>query len=209
MLTLSALSILEKNKLSSMGAWLLFVTVTMPDATVIRIVRNNEDVTYQGNTYTAFDFSLEAIVHGSKGKLPSVNLRVGNVGRVFQSYIEAQSGIVGSTVLLQVVNSALLSENFSELDLTFEIQKTSADSNYVSFELGVPSPLNKRFPLYRYAGAICNWVSRYKGAECKYAGSEATCDGRLVSCQTRTAGNNSLNYGGYPGLGQGGVRFVR
>src|SRR3990167_4701686 len=208
MLTLSALSVLEKNKISSMGAWLLLATVTLPDATVIRIFRNNEDITYQGNVYTAIDFSLEAIEQDSKGKLPSVNLRVGNVGRVFQSYIEDQSGIVDSTVLLQVVNSALLAEDFSELDLVFEIQKTSADSKYVTFELGVPSPLNKRFPLYRYSGAICNWASRFKGADCKYIGAETVCDGRLTTCQTRVAGDNSLNYGGFPGLGGGGIRFA-
>jgi len=166
MLALSALSILEKNKISSTGAWLILLTVTLPNSTIIRIVRNNEDVTYQGELYVAFDFALEAVVHDIKGKLPSVNLKVSNVGRVFQSYIEELEGIVGSTVLIQIVNSALLAEDFSELDLTFEIQKTSADSKYVTFELGVPSPLYKRFPLYRYSGAICNWASRFKGAEC-------------------------------------------
>lgn len=205
MLSLPSLVTLEKNKLSSSSVWLVLLTVTLPDATVIRIVRNNEDVTYQGNVFTAFDFALEAVEMDSKGKLPSVSLRVGNVGRVFQSYIEAQEGAVGSTVLLQVVNSSLLAQDFTELDLSFEIQKTSADSSYVTFELGIPSPLNKRFPLYRYSGSICNWVSNFKGAECKYAGVTTTCDGRFVTCEGL---GNDLNFGGHLGLGQGGVRFV-
>lgn len=205
MITLPALITAEKNKLSATSAWLVLLTITLPDLTVVRIARNSEDVTYQGNTFTAFDFRLDPVSHESKGRLPSVNLTVGNAGRVFQAYIEAQSGIVGSTVLLQVVNSALLSSDFSELDLTFEIQKTSADANYVTFELGVPSPLNKRFPLYRYSGGICNWASRFKGAECKYSGVVATCDGRRTTCLSL---NNLANYGGFPGLGQGGVRFV-
>ena len=208
MLVLSSLITLEKNKLSSMGAWLLLATITLPDLTVLRFVRNNENVTYQGNVYTAIDFALEAIEQDLKGKLPSVSLRIGNVGRVLQSYIEAQNGIGDSIVLLQAVNSSLLAEDFSLLDLTFEIQKTSVDSKYVTFELGVPSPLNKRFPLYRYSGAICNWASRFKEAECKYIGAETVCDGQLVTCQTRIAGDNTLNYGGFPGLGTGGVGFA-
>jgi len=205
MLTLSALSILEKNKISSTGAWLILLTVTLPNSTVIRLVRNNEDVTYQGESYIAFDFALEAVVHDIKGKLPSVNLKVSNVGRVFQSYIEEMEGIVGSIVLIQIVNSALLAEDFSELDLTFEIQKTSADSMYVTFELGIPSPLNKRFPLYRYSGVICNWASRFKGAECKFVGATTTCDGRLSTCESL---DNVVNYGGFAGLGQGGIKFA-
>ncbi len=206
MITLSALSVLEKNKLSATSAWLILLTVTLPDTTVVRLARNNEDVTYVGNIFTAFDFSLDAIAQDSKGKLPSVSLKVGNVGRVFQAFIEAQNGIVGSTVLIQVVNSSLLAEDFSELDLTFEIQKANADSRYVTFELGVPSPLNKRFPLYRYSGAICNWVSRFKGVECKYAlALPTTCDGRRATCDGL---GNIINYGGFAGLGGGGVRFI-
>ena len=206
MKVLPALVTLEKNRLSSMGAWLILLTITLPDSTVVRVVRNNEDITFQGNVFVAFDFSIDAVEFDTKGRLPSVSLRVGNAGRVFQAYIEAQEGIVDSTVLMQVVNSSLLNQDFSELDLSFVIEKTIADSNYVVFELGIPSPLNKRFPLYRYSGAICNWASRFRGAECRYSlGSPTTCDGQLVTCQTL---NNSANYGGFPGLGQGGVRFV-
>lgn len=276
--------VLEKNKFATTSAWLILLTVTLPDTTVIRLVKNNEDVTYGGNLFTAFDFDLEPVAIEMKGKLPSVNIRVNNVGRVFQSYVEEQEGIVGSTVLIQVVNSALLAQDFSELDLTFEIQKATADSQYVTFELGVPSPLHKRFPLYRYGGIICNWVSRFKGAECKYVktrvylssetyfylwaykvhsfkknetitfnnsdGSyvapldgtttfyvipynttlfqiateadgapltglsfgtgftffiKSVCDGRLETCQGLA---NSRNYGGFLGLGKGGVRFA-
>jgi lambda family phage minor tail protein L len=205
MLTLPSLIITEKNKLSSTGAWIVLLTITMPDSTVIRLARNNEDVVYQGNTFTAFDFSIDEISSDSKGQLPSVVLRIGNAGRVMQAYLEAQDGIVGASVLIQVVNSSLLNQDFSELDLTFEVQKASADARYVSFELGIPSPLNKRFPLYRYSGTICNWVSRFKGAECKYSGPVTSCDGRRSTCISL---NNIENWGGFTGLGQGGVRFV-
>jgi len=205
MLALPSLVTLEKNKLSTTSAWLVLLTITLPDATIFRLVRNNEDITYQGAVYTAFDFSLETVEFDAKGKLPLVNLKIQNVDRILQAYIEAQDGIVGSVVLLQVVNSSLLAQDFSELDLTFSVQKTSVDSKYVILELGVPSPLNKRFPLYRYMGAICNWVSVFKGAECKYVGAVTTCDGQRETCERL---NNLLNYGGFSGLGQGGIRFV-
>ena len=61
MLTLPALITLEKNQLSSKSAWLILLTVTMPDATIIRVAKNNEDVLYQGERFSAFNFTLEAV----------------------------------------------------------------------------------------------------------------------------------------------------
>jgi hypothetical protein len=43
---------LEKNKLVSTAPWLLLLSVTLPDTTVLRLARNTENVTFGGNVYT-------------------------------------------------------------------------------------------------------------------------------------------------------------
>lgn len=36
--------IIEKNKLQTKAAWLICLKITLPDGTIIRLVRNNENV---------------------------------------------------------------------------------------------------------------------------------------------------------------------
>lgn len=205
MRTLPADLILSKNLLEDGNPWLLLLDIELDDSTTIYLVRNTEDITFDGQVYTAFPFEIEASVQRSKGEIPTIQLRVSNVTRTIQAYLEAYSGLVGNSVTLRVVNNAYLSEDYSELTETFEILASVADATYVALTLGCPSPLNRRFPLYRYLSDSCRYVSNFKGAECGYSGSDSTCEGTLDACRLKS---NSARFGGFPGLGKGGIRFA-
>lgn len=202
--TLPAALILEKNKISTNSAWLLLAEITMLDSTVVRLARNSDDITFEGNTYTAFPFEVDTI-NIDKEKIPTITLKVSNVTRLLQTYLEAQEGLVGATVRLIVVNSTDYTADLSDLELSYNVTETSADATYIALTLGMPNPLNKRFPLYRYAANHCNWVGRFKGVECQYAGAETACNGTLTRCRELS---NSVHFGGFIGLGKGGVRFA-
>lgn len=203
MKNIPAALILEKNKLASPNPWLIMLDMTLPNGSVIRIVRNTEDVVYQGNTYSKFPFEIEPTTQSSKGEIPTVSLRVGNVTRILQAYLEDMNGLVGSTVKITVVNAAYLSENYAELEMTFDVKATGSDAYWVTFTLGSPNPLKNRFPLYRYIAAHCNW--QFKSRECNYSGSSETCKRTLDYCRIL---NNSKRFGGYMGLQGGGVRYA-
>src|SRR4030067_150423 len=64
---------LEKNKLVSTAPWLLLLSVTLPDASVIRLVKNTEDVTFGGNVYIAFAFELGDVGGGCGGRCAPQN----------------------------------------------------------------------------------------------------------------------------------------
>jgi phage-related protein len=98
-----------------------------------------------------------------------------------------------------------MGENYSELEVALEVLATACKAGVITFTLGIASPFRRRFPLLKTRGDFCNWVRWYKGAECKYSGPIATCKGTLADCR---AHGNSVNFGGQPGLGKGGMKIA-
>ena len=208
MKTLSPHLILEKNLYSSHHPWLILIDVVIDESETIYLVRNTEDIVFNGHTYVAFPFEVSVIQHTTKGEIPSLNLKVSNVTRTIQTYLEDNDGLIGNEVTLRVVNSEYLVDAvdltaYALLALTFQILNCSSDAQWVNFTLGVPNPMNKRFPLYRYIGDHCNFS--YQGIECGYLGALTTCERTLTDCQTH---QNSNRFGGYKGLIGGGIRVV-
>lgn len=203
---LPAQIILEKNRLKSSEPWLILLEITLnnDDETVIRFVRNTEDITFEGNVYTRFAFELEPTKYSSQGEIPTLTLRVSNITRLLQPYIEALEGGVGSTVKITVVNTRLLSENYSELEEIFDVLATSTSDLWIEFILGAPSLLRQRLPLYRYLALHCRW--QFKGLECNYSGDEITCNRTYNDCRDR---DNTANFGGFVGLKAGGIKIAR
>lgn len=209
-LSLPSVLAIEKNQIATKSAWLYLVEITLPDlVTILRFVRNNDDVVFDTDTYYKLPFEIEPIENQSRGQIPQVNLRLSNVTRVIQTYLEQFDGGIGSTVRLIVINSEHLDDvtpaQYAELELNFEVIGAEANANWVTFTLGVPNPLNKLFPLHRYIANHCNWVSRFKGVECGYSGLITTCDGTLSNCRILS---NSARFGGFVGLDLGGLRFA-
>jgi phage-related protein len=203
MKTLSAALILEKNRLATPNPWLVLLDIRLPDATMLYIARNTEDIVFNGHTYTAFSFELEPTKESSKGEVPTITLRISNVTQVFQAYLEAQEGGLGSIVTVRVVNAALLTENYAELEMTFDVMAAVSDIQWITFTLGAPNPLRAAFPQYRYLAGHCRW--QFKSAECAYTGASEICKRTLDYCRQL---NNSPRFGGFPGLGGGGVRLA-
>ena len=68
MLNLSTVAALEKNKLHSDGVWFVLLDIVVPELSqTIRIVRNTEDVVWNGNTYIDFPFELGNLTDDAKG----------------------------------------------------------------------------------------------------------------------------------------------
>ena len=205
---LPASLVLEKNKLAQNSAWLILLDIDIEGESTIYLVRNNESVPFGNNTYQPFAFELDATKQESKGKIPTVGLSISNVTRIFANLLEVHNGGVGATVTLRVVNSALLTENYAELTIEYDVIATEVSEEWVSFTLGAPNPLRQRFPKYRYISGHCNWQFNYPagtGAECGYTGEDTICTRTLDDCQGK---GNSERYGGFLGLMSGGMRVA-
>lgn len=203
MLNLSVAGMLEKSLLSTDGVWLLLVEVAIPDSgEPLRLVRNNEDVVWNGNVWSAFNFQLGEIIEDIEGKPEAVPLQVSNITQIVQAYVEEYNGLTGTTVTLRVVHSQHLDNMLAEVEEIFTVQSTTCDSKWVTFYLGSDISTQLRFPFRRVLKNFCAWRDQYKGLECGYAGTLPACDGTLQSCRAR---GNAARYGGEPSIPEGGL----
>jgi len=201
-LDISSTAIAEKNKLASTGVWIMLIEVTTPISfTVLRFSSDTDDTTWDGELWQRFPFEIDQVGESSKGEVPKVICRVSNATRAVQSQIETEQGGVGSTVRILVVHSDNLSETTPEIELTFECTGAECDEEWVHFTLGVPNPFKKRYPRNRVINTFCNHKF-FKGTRCQYTGGETTCDRTLTRCREL---NNSINFGGFPGVGRKGI----
>lgn len=196
---------IEANKLASDSPFLVLLKITLLDNTEILLANNTEDVTFQGQTWTAFPFEIEFGGESARGELTFASLKVCNITQALQPYVEEQGGGVGATAEIIIVNAAHLSANYDELTLSFTCLACSCTSQWITFRLGDKNLMLQRFPLYRYMAKHCNWT--YKGVECGYNGALAStpCARDLESCRAR---GNSHRFGGFPGLDSRGLRFA-
>lgn len=205
---------LEKNLVHASTPWIVLLDVTLTDtdnsagATVLRFAANNENVTFGGNVYTALPFEASLINVNAQGKIPTVNLRVLNITRVLTPYLNSLDGGLNSTVKMTLINTGHLGEDYSELELEFEVLGCEVNAYWVSWTLGMANPLNQRFPLYRFLANHCNW--EFEGLECGYvAGSGetiyTTCDRTLTQCIQRT---QQVNFGSFIGMNNDSIRIA-
>lgn len=193
------------NAFGQDSPWLPLVTITLPapDNTVLRVVPNSDDVIFGGETFTAFPVQIELPKETSKGEIPTLNLMVSNVTRVLQGHLESLNGGIGATVVLQIVNTAHLAENYAELTLTFDVLSSECTAQWITLKCGPANPMRRRFPLHRYIAKYCNW--QFKEVECGYAGTDTTCTRTYDDCKTK---GNLPRFGGFPGLDAGGLRVA-
>lgn len=210
MLTLSQAAILEKNKIASANVWLILLEITIPPTTtgqlptVLRLVRNTEDIVWNSQLWTAFPFELDPPKQSSNGELPNFTVRVSNITRTVEGYLEQAGGGVGSDVRIMVIMSEHLDIRTPELDEQFSVQSVSYDESWVSFTLTGAVNLFRRVPLRRFLKNFCPF--QYKGPECKATSSFPDCNKSLSNCRAR---GNETRFGGEPAIPQGGIYSLR
>lgn len=215
---LSSIAIEEKNKLATDSVFLVALKMTIPGvADPIRIVNNNENITwkydgYTDGTWVAFPFTIEEITE-STGEVPRVDIKVSNVSRAmdvylaqYDAYIKA-NGYSPVTVNIYVINTKVIAgddDAAPEVEHIFELKQPKADSMWATFTLGAMNPYNRRFPQNRILKNHCRF--RFKGSDgrCGYAGVETTCNHTLARCRELS---NSIRFGGAPGVGASGFEI--
>lgn len=202
MLSLSSAAKLEAHKLISDGAWIVLFEIQIVDGPTLYLCRNNEKVNWNSIEWVPFPLEIDDVKESSNGELPSVVLRVSNVTRAVQGYIEDANGGVGSVVIIRVVHSKHLDLIEPELEEEFICVSTKCNALWVTFELGIGEPVIKRFPMRRYLKNFCPF--KFKGIECGVHPSTvgSACAKTLIACKSY---NNSPRFGGYYSIPQGGI----
>ncbi|PLC44568.1 hypothetical protein C0Q88_07770 [Ralstonia pickettii] len=207
--SLSIATVLEKNKLSSDTPFLVCLDIAVADPAtgaqveMLHIVRNTEAITFNGQVYepTAFDVELKA----ESGQQPTVNLTIKDYSKAIQGRLQSYGGGIGFGVTLFVVNAGALDQP-PEVVEYFEVVGAQCANYEVSFVLGADSLMAVVFPRRRQTRDFCQW--RYKDPNtCGYTGAAPTCDLTLYGQNGCAAHGNVINFGGFPGINQNGVRY--
>ncbi|MBF0406479.1 MAG: hypothetical protein HQM10_03935 [Candidatus Riflebacteria bacterium] len=193
---ISSAAVAEKNKIATDSAWLILLEINI-GADIIRLAGNNEDVTWNSHVWQAFPFELDTIGETGKGEIPSVVVKVSNITGEIQQYLEAADGANGSAVIIRVINTTASSSTESELELSFVLDRSEYDENWISFYLTGANCLSRRVPPRRYLKNFCAF--NYGGIKCGVSsGTKITypaCNKTKSDCETR---GNSARFGGYP-----------
>jgi phage-related protein len=213
-LPISSIAIEEKNKLATDSVFMIALEVIIPGVTDhIRIILNNQDIIWRDGAekpWIAFNFEIEEIGDTSKGEVPQVEVRIANVSRALEAFIQEydawvkMNGFEPMEIYIYVLNSKAIAADplcDPEVEHYFELKRPKFDNRWARFTLGVPNPNQKRFPGGRIMKDHCTY-RRFKGARCGYIGTETTCNRTLTQCR---AYNNSVHFGGAPGMGRGGI----
>lgn len=133
-----------KESMNSLGGFSLPITlleITHPNlATPLRVCDDTQDITSNGNLYTAMAFRLVPPDDLSQGQ-PRARLSVDNVGRELTSWIESSGGGKNASVRIMQVRRA--APNTLELDITMQLDNVSMTMPEVSGDLGFPDIYNR------------------------------------------------------------------
>lgn len=129
------------------------LTITHPQllGQFLRVCNDTQDLTHQGNVYTAAPFEV-TLPDDRDGQPPRAVLRFGNVGRDLMRWLELSNGGAGARCTVSVVRRSL--PNAAEITLTVDLQSVSADINVVTAELGYDTLLDRAAVGLRYDPAV-------------------------------------------------------
>lgn len=198
MRTLSTAALTEKNKIATDSAWLVLLEIQF--ASTIRLAANNEDVTWDSQTWQAFPFELDTIGETGKGEMPAVAVKVSNVTGEVQALLEANDGANGTPVVIRVINTEATTTT-AELELSYVVESSNYDEQWITFRLTGANCLTRRIPRRRYLRNFCPFT--YGGIECGVSAATMTtyptCNRTSANCTER---GNAARFGGFPWMPQ-------
>jgi phage-related protein len=189
-------------------------TVGTIESYSIRIARDNVDFKWNNKTWHASDFDIDEILETSKGEIPRLDLRISNINRLMEYYLQQYDYFLKTNLFkpvyatIYVVNSYFQNSydpDSYELRFKFELKQPKTTDKVATFTLGATSPYTHRFPTCRMFRNQCK-VRKYGDNECGAATSEAypTCDRQLASCKLH---NNEIRFGGFPSLNSQAIKL--
>ena len=205
--TLNAAYITEQNKIASSGAWIWLMEISTTSLSTLRYTNDNAytsptdksklNITWPttgGNKYWSLPFTLDDVDMSTSGKFPSYKVQIGDVSLTgaLRTRIQANSGLVGSTMRLMVVHSAHLDVATAAIDELGEILSCDLTADMVTFTIGIPSLLTRRLPRDRYVPSFCR--HRFAGALCQYVQPSYQRGTSDISFIAGVAGETGIQY---------------
>jgi len=162
----------------------------------LRFAEYKEDIVFDGNTYTAFPISLDTMTENAQGEVDTIKIRVSNVSRAIQYYLENYD-LREKKVTIYQVWADQLTDVDNAMIYIYYIDKYLASEMAVEFECSSKfDVLDIELPLGRYMRGVCRW-KEFKDADCGYSGVETACNRTITHCRARS---NIARFGAFPSV---------
>lgn len=210
MLNFSSDLIQYKNLLVDTGAWIILIEI--PDAidpiandSLIRICSNTQEIEWPtGSTkskWSPFPFILDSFGENSKSEIPTTSLKICNIDRMLNSFLEENHGLLGRTVIIRIIHTKALNIVEGIPIYKFKIKSVSVNNQWVTLTIGADSLFSKQDPMYKMNRTFCRYKRRLDDNLCGYTkenpGHTQVCDGTLSKCREL---GWVFRFGGFPGM---------
>lgn len=186
--------------------WLWLCNIVVPSNPTFSYAQNTEGITYASQDYDPMSMQVGGQKRTGEGDIPEIVLQVSRLNETLYQMVRQTQGCYGGTVELIKVNDKALESSVAALEANFELMQASADSEWITFTLGVPNPLYQQFPLRHFDSGICPYSdpALFKSVKCGYSGGDTSCDGTLEDCISKS---NETMWGGEIGMDPSGMGF--
>jgi hypothetical protein len=185
-----------KNTLHGSGPWVWIVDATRDSSNVSRYALGTpQDVTFDGQAYTAKAGTFEPPEADSAGTLHNFKVTLGNADQTEAAYLELDK-YRDQQILVRLVNLDHLDSATNCVKFRGVILSADMDELWVVLNCGTYNLRHAKMP-----GRTCRRVRcwhDFKDDACQYAGGETSCDHRYSTCEDTM--NNLANFGAFPGM---------
>lgn len=189
----------EKSKQANQPIF-LYVIEDYDGSEDLRLAGHDVDVVFDSVLYSKFPISHEFVGENNQGQIDQVKVRLANVSRLIQSYLE-QYDFRGKKVTIRMVWANQLTDPDAYIDDIFFIDSYVADQSSVEFTLTSKfDVLGVDLPSRRYTRNYCAW--KFKSGECGYTGGESACNKTQQRCKEL---GNYARFGAFPSVPTGRI----
>jgi len=194
----------QKNKAVTKPIFLYEIQYDSVGNQWLRYTNWTTDVVFDGQTYTKYAITHDNISESLDGSAVKVKLKIGNVNRTIQYYLENWNGLRDAKVnILQVFFDELSTPSAVDL-LTFFIADSAVDARDATFVLSSKFDVfDITLPRRKFYRSYCS--HKFKDAGCAYSGVETTCNKSMQRCKEL---GNIHRYGAFPAIPQRNVYKV-
>ena len=164
--------------------------------TNLRFAEYKTNITFNSLVYTAFPIEMEAVTENTQAEVDAVRIKVANVSRVFQYYLENYD-LRGKKVTISQVWADDLATTTNLITYTYYIDKYMSSEKAVILDcLSKFDVADVELPFGKFLRNVCRW-GVFKGTECAYAGAETSCNRTMARCRELS---NVLRFGAFPSV---------
>lgn len=187
--------IAEKNKLQNRPIFLYTIYDYNGVGGNLYFASYDADVVFDGVTYLKFPITHDQISENTTAEIDQVKIRVSNVSREIQQYLESYD-LRGKKVSIKQVFANLLADTTCYLEDIYYLDSYSADASAAEFVCTSKfDVMQLQLPARKFWRNYCQW--KFKGTECAYAGGETSCNKTFARCEEL---NNKARFGGFPSI---------